>query len=66
MFICRNDLNNLTFAVTPEASKLQRYEILKNKSNILDSMCKITVTFRERTDSLIPYHANGTIRYKGQ
>lgn len=60
MFICKNDVNNLTFKVTPEATKKERYDYLTYKNRYVGRM--ITVRFRERTKDNIPFHANGIIR----
>ncbi len=60
MFVCRNDVNDLTFKVTPQASKHERYIYLQNRKDYIGK--PITVMFRERTKDKIPFHANGIIR----
>jgi dihydroorotase len=52
--------NDLTFKVTPQATKKQRYEYLNFKNYYIGK--KITVFFRERTNDGLPFHANGVIR----
>ncbi len=60
MFVCKNDLNDLTFKVTPQATKKERYEYLLYKNQYIGR--EITVIYRERTKDKIPFHANGIIR----
>jgi ATP-dependent DNA ligase len=60
MFLCKNDNNSLTFKVTPQATKQERYEYLKYKNRYIGRY--IEVTFRERTKDDKPFHANGKIK----
>jgi DNA ligase-1 len=60
MFVCKNDLTDATFKVTPEASKKERCDYLNYKNQYIGK--NITVRYRERTKDQLPFHANGIIR----
>jgi hypothetical protein len=60
MFVCKNDINDLVFNVTPEAGKELRREYYIKQHELIGK--SITVTYRERTDKGLPFHANGIIR----
>jgi ATP-dependent DNA ligase len=60
IFICKNDINDLTFTVTPEATKQERFQMLEAKDKLINKL--ITVRYRERTKDGLPFHANGIIR----
>lgn len=57
LFVCKNDINDLTFVVTPAKSKADRSIILDHKEEYIGKY--ITVSYFERTKDGIPFHANG-------
>ncbi len=58
-FVCKNDLTDDIFEVTPEGTHTKRAEYLKNRENLIGKM--LTVEFYERTIENKPFHAVGIV-----
>lgn len=55
-FICRNDMNNLSFEAVPKGDYEQRLEYIDNKHLYIGK--KATIKFYERTINNLPFHGN--------
>lgn len=55
-FICRNDMNNLSFEAVPKGDYEQRLEYIDNKHLYIGK--RATIKFYERTINNIPFHGN--------
>lgn len=55
LFVCRNDVNDLTFKVNPEGSEIQKRYWFDNKHLFIGK--EATVEFYERTNDQLPLHA---------
>ena len=55
-FICRNDINNLSFEAVPKGDYNERVEYVINKSQYIGK--KATIKFYERTINELPFHGN--------
>ncbi len=59
-FKCKNDINDLTFEVTPEGNEQDRQDMVADKKSLIGK--KANCTFYERTVTGLPFHAVARIR----